>query len=242
MHGYRLDPAETGLCMAVFYLVPSSRVKGLLPPKVSVIEVIPGMTLGGLYAARFPQADGAALNEFGLMQAYVRYESKKGYFLDHFCADNSGAAPAGMIHDGPSCSGSDFKWDFTGKTVSLSVRSESETAIEVRMTPLLKRLPISSCFHFLCLKGENVLVFKNRLASSIGISMTKVSIPEGSPLSGIPLKYKLLSTYWEPSNVIMKEPESVKPRSAIGRTDEAFGSHMSCVGTVKKQEAELCHR
>jgi len=241
MEGHRFDPAETGLCMAVFYLVPSSRVKASLPSRVSVIDVIPGMTLGGLYAARFPHADGA-LNEFGVMPAYVRYESKKGYFLDHFCVDDSGANPSGMIHDGQSCSGSDFGWDFTDKSASLSILSESGTVINVRMKPLLKRLPISSCFHFLCVKGENVLVFKNRIASSIGISMTNVNIPENSPLSGFPLKYKLLSTFWEPSNVIMKEPETIKPRSAIGRTDEAFGSHMSKISTASIQETELCRR
>jgi len=241
MDSYRYDPATTGLCLAVFYLVPSSRVKSLLPPSVSVIDVIPGMTLGGFYAARFPGED-RALNEFGVMPAYVRYESKKGYFLDHFCADSSGASSPGMIHDGPSCGGTDFVWDFTGKAATLTVRSEQKTVIEVRMTPLLKRLPISSCFHFMCVKGENVMVFKNRLASTIGISMTDVNIPEGSLLSGFPLKYKLLSTFWEPSNVIMKEPEIVKSRATIRRTDEAFGSHMTRNRMAEKSSAEPCHR
>jgi len=236
----RFDPASTGLCIAVFYLVPSSRIKEMVPPQLDVIDVIPGMTLGGIYAARFPQGDGVSLNEFGVIPSYVRYGSKKGYFLKHYCVDSSGSKGSGMIHEGPDCGDSEFEWGFTPKGASLEVYSGGSAMIGLKMRPIIKRLPISSCFHFMCTRGDNVLFFKNRLAPSIGVSLTSLRIPDTSPLAGIPLRYKLLSTYWEPSNVVRREPETL-PARAI-RTDEAFGSHMSKGRAMQKRETEVCIR
>jgi len=239
MDGNRFDPAKTGLCMAVFYLVPSARVRADMPPQLEVIDVLPGMTLGGVYAARLPQGEGAALNEFGVMPSYVRYGSKKGYFLKHFCGDSSGATSSCMIHDGPGCGDTEFDWAFTPKGAKLELHTGGTAMIAISMRPLVKRLPISSCFHFMCTRGDNVLFFKNRLASAIGLSMTSLTIPDSSPLSEIPLKYKLFSTYWEPSIMIRKEQEAA-PSRAIRRTDEAFGSHMSKRRAVHKHNTEVC--
>jgi hypothetical protein len=227
------DPARTGLCLAVLYLIPSKRVRPLIPPHIEIVEVLPGMTLGGIYAARFPQGDNV-LNEFGVMSAYVRHESRKGYFLDHFCVDHSGSAGSCMIHDGPACGESDFTWEFSGNGISLDVTSGGESMVSVQMTPRLRRLPISSCFHFLCVKGQNVVFFKNRLATSIGLSTTTVTIPESSPLADLSLKYKLVSTYWEASNVVKREPE-LMPSRVLKATDEAFGTHMTNGRIVHKR-------
>lgn len=185
--------------MTVFYLVPAKDVRDLVPHPLKVSEVVPGFTIGGLYAARYGPGgrDGAGgTSEFGLLQAYVTYGDKKGFFMRHFCMEGK---------DGGACGA--FSWDGGDKWVSLDVASGGERLLNLRMRPLLKGIPFTANIPFLCIKGNNVVYFQNHFISKIGISNSKVTIPESSPLKGYPFKYKLLSTFWDTSNVILKEPE-----------------------------------
>ena len=79
------------LSMTILYLVPVKKVKERIPEPLKVSEVVPGYTLGGIYAARYGRGKDV-LSEFGLLPAYVQFGDKKGFFTDHFCMDNT---PAG---------------------------------------------------------------------------------------------------------------------------------------------------
>jgi len=211
-----------GLCMAVFYLVPVSKVGLLIPPQLKVIEVLPGYTVGGIYAAKYPAADLSSTSEFGVLPAYVRFGEKKGYFMHHFSVDVEPGS--GQVAPGADTgASSDCNWEITENKIELTVYTGGRPMIQVKLRPLLQNLPFSASIPFLCAKGENVMFMKNQFASNIGISMSSVSIPKGSPLKGFPFRFKLLSTYWDASNVVQREQEYLKGR-VLTRADEAFGS------------------
>jgi hypothetical protein len=88
----------------------------------------------------------------------------------------------------------------------------------LRMRPLISGLAVNTNFPFFCEKSGNVVFFQNHFIKDVGISSTKVAIPEGSPLKGRPLGLKILSAYWDTANIIIKEPEYV-PQRAIKRPE-----------------------
>lgn len=205
--------------MAVFYLIRASRVKLLVPPQLNIIEVIPGYTVGGIYAAKYMKADLSSMSEFGVLPAYVRYGDKKGYFMHHFSVDvecGGDDAKAGCVNE------PDTSWDITDNSIALDVTSGGSEMISVKLRPILRNLPFSACIPLLCVKGDNVTFMRNQFASNIGISTSTVKIPKSSPLKGFPFRFKLLSTYWDASNVVQKEQDYAK--GVMKRADEAFGS------------------
>jgi len=214
--------SSAGFCLAVFYLVPKGYAAGIIPEPLKIVEVVPGITVGGIYAARYRKDHDDYMSEFGILPAYVRHGDKVGYFMHHYCADNEGAMSPGR-HEPSERYGGDFAWDISGGRMGFTLYSGGAQLISVRLRPLLRNLPFSASIPFLCVKGGNVAFMRNQFASNIGLSTSKVVIPKGSPIKGFPLRVKLISTFWDASNIVAREPETAKER-VIKRTDEAFGS------------------
>lgn len=204
------------LSMTILYLVPVKKVKERIPELLKVSEVVPGFTLGGLYAARYGRGKDM-MSEFGLMPAYVQFGDKKGFFTDHFCMDNK---PAG---DGCSCG--QFKWGGSDKLITLEVGSRGSGLASIRMRPLISNIPFTGTLPFLCLKGTNVVYLQNHLISRIGISLSDVEVPGDSPLKDFPFGPKLITVFWDTSNIVYKEPELAGQRAL--KRENALGTPMS---------------
>ncbi len=212
-----------GFCMAVLYLVPTRQVRALIPSPLEISEVAPGLTLGGLYAARYGKGGPEAASEFGLLPAYVNYGGKKGFYMHNFCVDNEDPRHCGRRILTTDRALSEFSWDIGEKHIKLDVFSGGTPVVTIRMRPIISKTPLTASFPILCVKGNNVVFLKNNYAANFGVSSSTVSVPAGSPLSGFPLKMKLISTFWDASNIILKEPEYVH-EGALKRADEALGN------------------
>jgi hypothetical protein len=204
------------LSMTILYLVPVKKVKDRIPEPLKVTEVVPGYTLGGIYAARYGRGKDV-VSEFLLMPAYVQFGDKKGYFTDHFCMDNKPASE--------SCSSGQFKWGESDRLITLDVASSGSGLVSIRMRPLVSNIPYTGTLPFLCLKGTNVVYLQNHLISRIGISLSDVDMPAGSPLKDFPFGPKLITVFWDTSNVIYKEPELAGQR--VIQRENALGTPMS---------------
>ncbi|MHB8174744.1 MAG: hypothetical protein ACYDFU_09850 [Nitrospirota bacterium] len=207
------------LCMIILYLVPIKKIKGQVPEQLEVLEVVPGFTLGGIYAARYWSRGRDFVSEFGLMQSYVRFGDKKGFFIDHFCMDKNPASEG--------CSGS-FSWGGKGRLVTLNVSAEGADLIDIKMRPLIKDIPFTGTLPFLCLKGNNVVYHHNHFISRIGISLSKVVLPSGSHLRDFPFGPKLFTVFWDTSNIVFQEPEYVGQR--VMKQKNAMGTPMGSNG------------
>jgi hypothetical protein len=204
------------LSMTILYLVPVKKVKERIPEPLKVSEVVPGYTLGGLYAARYGRGKDM-VSEFGLMPAYVQFGDKKGYFTENFCMDNKPV--------GEGCSCGSFKWGGSEKLITLEVGSKGSGLASIRMRPLISNIPFTGTLPFLCLKGTNVVYLQNHLISRIGISLSDVDMPADSPLKDFPFGPKLITVFWDTSNVVYKEPEFAGQR--VIQRENALGAPMS---------------
>lgn len=210
------QPGCKNLCIMVFYLMPVRDIRQDLNPSLKIIEFLPGMTIGGLYAARYGKSADESVSEFALLRAYAEHRERKGFLLEHFMGDKDGI--------GEECGKGQFSWHIDKNTINLEVTNANGPVAGVRVRPLIKDVPFQANFPFLCMKGNNVVFTQNHFISKLSISSTTVSIPEGSPLKDAPLKLKLLSSFWETSNVIIKETEYVP--KAMKTADNVFGNTM----------------
>jgi len=212
-----------GLCMAIFYLVPIGKAKTFVPEPFEINEVLPGMTLGGLFAARYTGGDLGAMSEFGVMPAYVRYLDRKGFYMHNFSVDSEDAKEGCRKIWGVDKGISDFSWDMGEKKIALDVSSGGVNLISLKIRPLVKELPFTACFPFLSIKGKNVVSFQHHFASRIGLATSTVRIPDKSPLKGLPLRMKLISAFWDASNIVLKEPEYITEK-LLKHAENAFGN------------------
>ncbi|MBI5191563.1 MAG: acetoacetate decarboxylase family protein [Nitrospirae bacterium] len=211
-----------GLCMNVMYLIPSGKVRPLVPAPFAVSDVLPGFTIGGLYAARYATGDNTFKSEFGVLPAYVKYGERRGFFMSCFCQDET-ASCAGRGPWGLDKTPGVFSWDVSERAISLDVTTPGGPLAGIRLRPIVNRTPFGTTFPILCVKGESVVFFKNYLASNIGFATSSVHIPPESPLAGFPLGLKLVSTFWDASNVVVKAPELAHERALKG-AEKALGS------------------
>jgi hypothetical protein len=203
-----------GLCMTVIYLVPTRKVAKLVPAPLKITEVAPGLTLGGIYAARYGKGGSGKADEFGVLPAYVGYEGRSGFFMHNYLSGE----------ENPGCTEpASFNWATHGKWVSLDLAHGGSPVINVKMRPVFSHIPITASFSFLCVKGQNVVFFKNHYASNVGVSTSKIVIPDGSPIAGFPFGLKLISMFWDASNVVLKEPELVHER-LLKAPEKALGT------------------
>ncbi len=189
------------LCMIILYLVPVRKIKDQVPEQLKVAELVPGLTVGGIYAARYGSRGRNFISEFGIIPSYVHFGDRKGFFIDHLCADNN-PARAG-------CSCGSFSWGGNDRLVTLNVGSEESGLAQIKMRPFLQDIPFAGTLPFLCMKGNNIVYLQNHFISRIGISLSKVVIPPGSPLKEFPFGPKVVTAFWDASNIVFQEPEYV---------------------------------
>lgn len=206
MAGKRPPFDINNLCITVFYLVPSSRVREELPEPLKIIEVLPGMTIGGVYAARYAKAGGACAGEFGMFESFAEHEGRKGFFMPRVMKDCGTS--------GGSVADAHIVWRVEGSRVTVSIMSGGRALATLKMRPLIGSLTVNASFPFFCTKNGNVVFFQKHYIKKIGISATDLTIPKESPLRDNPFGLKVLSTFWDTANIIIKEPEYV-PKRAI---------------------------
>ncbi len=211
-----------GFCMTVLYLVPAGRVRAAVPHPLEISEVAPGLTVGGIYAARYGGPGKEATSEFGLLPAYVSYGGRKGFYMRDFRADSDDQRQCGRHMPGAERAISEFNWETGDRLIDLEVSSGGAPVINIRMRPIIGA-PISAAFPILCVKGTSVVSLKNHYAGGLDISASTVSIPHESPLYGFPFKVKLISTVWDASNIVLSEPEYIR-KEAMKPAEKALGT------------------
>ncbi len=185
--------------MIILYLVPVRKIKDRVPEQLKVAEIFPGLTMGGIYAARYGRRGRNFASEFGIMPSYVHFGDRKGFFIDHLCAENNQAREG--------CSRGSFSWSGNDRLVTLKVGSEEGGLAQIKMRPLLQDIPFAGTLPFVFMKGGNIVYLQNHFISKIGISLSRVVLPADSPLNDFPFGPKVVTAFWDASNIVFQEPE-----------------------------------
>ena len=77
-----------GGAVAHWQLLPTQRVRHLVPPGLSLVSVAPGRTLGGLYLASYGAGSTLRYHELIVIAALVRQGGRLGGWISHIYVDD----------------------------------------------------------------------------------------------------------------------------------------------------------
>lgn len=211
-----------GFCLMIFYAVSSKRMASFVPAPLEVKHLLPGVTLGGLYAASYQSSDFGALNELSAFPAMVRYKGKKGFFV-----------PCSMVESREGFSGHRGAWGLKNQRASflwsgersryvLKVHAGELKVLELQLSARRVSLPLRVSFPFFYVRGNGVVSYRAEYAARVHLSASAVEIPEGSPLEAFGFRRKLVATFWESTRIVVQPPESEKIVIPTGVSEGVF--------------------
>ena len=203
---WRLD----GSCMMVFYLASSRRMAAFVPAPLAVQDLLPGVTLAGIYAAAYGGGEFGALREFSVFPALVRYRRRRGLYVPCSMVERRETLFGEKGAWGLKKEAARFHWnDGPGGTV-LRVECNGQEIVEVRVSPRRVSVPMRCSFAFFHVRGSGVVSYHADYAARVHLAASRVRIPERSPLAAYALRHKFLTTLWRSTKIALHPPESEK--------------------------------
>ncbi len=208
MRGERPPWKLSGFCMIIGYLVSSKRVAEFVPAPLTVADVMPGVSLGGFYAASYQQGEFGAVSEFSVFPALVRYKNKKGFFVPCSLMDSSDGLHGSKGAWGLRKEGAAFRWRHRENRHVLEIHCNGEKVIEVAFNVSRVALPIRTSFPFFHVRAGGVISYHADYAARLHFCSSRVVIPEKSPVAIYGFSRKLVTTFWESTKIVLHPPES----------------------------------
>jgi len=197
-----------GYCMMIFYLVSSRQAAELVPSPLEVSEVVPGATLGGLYAALYQTGDFGTLSEFSAFPALVRYKKRRGFFVPFSMVESRDDLPGYKGAWGLRKECASFEWQETKDHYHLNVLCGTQRIVSIDLNTRRLTLPIRISFPFFHVRSRGVISYHADYAARVHLSSSNVDIPPESPLTEYGLKRKVMTTLWESTKILLHPPES----------------------------------
>lgn len=199
-----------GYCMMIFYLVSSRQAAELVPSPLEVSEVVPGLTLGGLYAALYQTGDFGSLSEFSAFPALVRYKKRRGFFVPFSMVESRDDLPGYKGAWGLRKECASFEWREEKTHYHLNVLCGTQKIVSIDLNTRRLTLPIRISFPFFHVRPRGVISYHADYAARVHLSSSTVEIPPESPLTAFGLKRKVITTLWESTKILLHPPESEK--------------------------------
>jgi len=234
-----------GYCMMIFYLVSSKRMVSFVPSPLEVADVLPGLTLSGLYAASYNTGSFGVLSEFSAFPALVRYKKKKGFYVPCSKVESHEEAYRHQGAWGLQKEQAVFEWKKDRNRHILTVQCEGKKIIEIRFSAKKISIPVRVSFPFFHVRGNGVVSYHADYAARVHLSTSAVDIPESSPLAIYGFRRKLLTTFWESSKIVLHPPEFENMVIPEGVSEGIFrvGQDQRETCSVKKtaDDCRTCH-
>lgn len=128
------------------FLPRTDAVRGLVPPDLALVPVLPGRTLGVMFLGDYGPGSTLEYSELGILPALVSAGGSVGFFVSHMWVDNP-LSLAGGRHAGVPKELATFDWEEEGRRGLCTVSTSAGSLVRVRYRqgPLpLPTVPIPS--------------------------------------------------------------------------------------------------
>jgi hypothetical protein len=181
-----------------------------VPSPLVVSEVLPGVTLGGLYAACYETGDFGALSEFSVSPALVRYKNKRGFYIPYSITQSKDGLTECKGAWGLKKENAGFQWEKDKSRCILRVACDGRKVAEIGLRTRLISLPMRMSFPFFHVRANGVFSYHADYTARVNLASSTVEIPDSSPLAPYAFRRKLITTLWESTKIVLYAPESEK--------------------------------
>ncbi|MCX7920587.1 MAG: acetoacetate decarboxylase family protein [Clostridia bacterium] len=173
-------------------LIDTDRARQFVPPELEIVQVLPGKTLGGVYLASYEAGSTLVYNELAIFCATTRYAGKKGFWISHIYVDEVHSLKSGPEMWGWPKEMAQFV-KTPGKESQVVVRQDDKILCTINYKePWLHWKQCLTIPAFGSVAGD-IRWFEGKGNTRMGISGTKVHIPEDSPFNSLNLHRHIIA-------------------------------------------------
>lgn len=171
-----------GHAVCLLKLLDVSRARAFVPPELSILSVLPGKTLGGVYLASYRSGSVLEYQELIIVPALVRHRCRPGAWISHIYVDDRRSAAGGRAIWGLPKQRAEFMWDEPSGRAVVRQGEQRLCTLHARHLLRLGRLPVLlPAFS----RNEDLLGFRGAGAGRVGIARMSVEVPPASPFSAL---------------------------------------------------------
>ena len=154
-----------------------------IPPELKVLRVWPGMTVGGIYLARYGPGSTLEYGELIVFSAVVRAGGRVGGWVSHIYVDSAESMAGGREIWGLPKELAEFEWG----SETVTVRQGETTLLRTVSQEKARGLTIGGPLAAFGIKDGVILHFSARCRARIRRLRARWTIPPESPLAGLGL-------------------------------------------------------
>lgn len=196
-------------CLAALHLIDVAHVRSLVPKELSIVPILPGKTLGGIYVATYGEGSTLTYNELIVVSAIAYGAGRVGSWISHIYVDHPDSVMGGREIWGLPKEMARFEWGMTGQPwvqVSQGDRLLCKLTTHWRSPQL--PLPVS-LFNFSAANARS-LMFKAQGNLNLQLARVNLHVPTESPFSQLEFGQSWLSFYSNSLSLVIDAPVGVE--------------------------------
>ncbi|PSF35452.1 acetoacetate decarboxylase [Aphanothece hegewaldii CCALA 016] len=187
----------------------------VIPPELTIIPILPGKTIGGVYLASYQAGSILEYNELIVVPALVRYHQHIGFWISHIYVDNEDSMRGGREIWGLPKEIADFKWTNSEVLVTQQKRSLCHFSFQSEWLNLMNGWQPK--LQGICLSRlENQLLsFNSHFQTKFSLIKGKLNITQESPFFSLNLAQGFLSFSLDDLELKINAPRQIHDFSIL---------------------------
>lgn len=194
-----------GHAIVSLQLIDIVRVRSLIPPKLEIISVWPGKTVGGVYVASYSDSV-LQYNELIVVAGMTRRADKFGAWISHIYVDNPDSVAGGREIWGLPKELAQFTWE---QQTCVHVHQGDQLLCSLSREWQLPRWQQQLTGYTFSALNTDLLHFAAKGDLRLCLSGAKLQVPRESPFSKVGLGQAWLNFYCDRLRLVVNPPEVV---------------------------------
>lgn len=196
-----------GLALGTLHLLDIDRVRPLIPAELSIIPVLPGKTLGGVYFSVYTQGSVLEYSELIVAPALLAHGGKVGSWVSHIYVNNADSVAGGRDIWGLPKALADFTWSNSAVRVQQQGQDLCAFSFHPTWLQLPKELQPSLSGLVFTQLGNSLAWFESQFQGQPTVISGHLHVPTTSPLTPLELGQPLLALSASELKLLVKPPQ-----------------------------------
>lgn len=207
-----------GSAVQTVNLVDVETANLFIPPELTVVSVLPGKTVGGIYLSKYESGSLLEYSELIVVPGLTRYKNQIGAWISHIYVDNHSSVAGGREIWGLPKEMAEFTW----AKDRVAVRQGSCLLCSLQYQPSWLNLATwwQPRFNAQAFGGldKDLLLFANQFSTDIELLSSRVTIPQNSPFASLALGRSWFTLQLNQLNLTAGVSKTVGKKSTLSRT------------------------
>jgi len=177
-----------GQAVQPLQLIEIDRARQFIPPSVSIIPILPGKTLGGVYFAHYGPGSLLEYHELIVAAALTRVGRQIGFWISHIYVDQPASMQGGRAIWGLPKTLAEFHWALA-ETGEIRVQQAGQVLCTLRGSRPGKCIPVPLVLPAISQLEDSLLHFRGQGQGCLGWGKGRVHVPDDSPLASLELTH-----------------------------------------------------